>query len=190
MMRSVQNTESTNSYITDNCLIKQTVVQKIEYLQGLFCIHKTTGKKKGKIIMATMYNFEVELIASEETCLQPLIDWAAETLSEDEQARLEKLDPEADNNWMGFIPAVFNRDLKEIRDMAGRAFCDGARMEMADEKAVAYLWYHGADSCNELFSFLGKTEPSIKSIRVYADPDERMDVEELGEDDLFSWKRV
>lgn len=135
--------------------------------------------------MATQYNLIAEIKASEKI-IDRLNLWAEKELPEDDQCRIVEIDPEADYTWMGLIPAILDESLNKetFPTLASYSFCNGSSIE---ENTVSLYYYGVIDE--RLWRYIGDKHPEIEKIRIYVDPDYDFDITELGEDDLFVYKR-
>ena len=137
-----------------------------------------------------MYSLVAEITMTSKEMAEKLEDWATENLSEEMEQHLESLD-DADSNWMGLIPALFDADMKTLpEDLADRAFCDGGSLDDDADPIVVKLYFRAPDWCDDLWEYLGKQHPEFRKVRVYVDPDYEDDIEELGEDDLLVYENT
>ena len=138
--------------------------------------------------MASQFNLVADITAPE-SIRNKLAGWAEGGLSEDEQERLAGLCEDADSNFMGFVPFVIDSALSgNPEDFAWRAFCDGAG-EADDENTVRLYFRAAHDACVSLWEYITQKYPDIEAVRVYVSGDCEYDIAELGEDDLFSYRR-
>ena len=134
--------------------------------------------------MASQYNFIANITASKDI-REKLTNWANDNISNDEEARLARLCDDADYNFMGFLPFVIDNTLEgNPEKFAWRSFCDGA----SDDGNMVRLCFHAIeDACCDMWEYITERYSDIETVRVYVNPEFEYDIDELGEDDIFSY---